>query len=94
MVLAFDRIIDNRTLRLITESSDSSPKIDKDNQDGSLRGNYVLILCCICTLLKSISLWFLYFIHNIFFANHVFGDKIWLRENKCLGNTLTINQDR
>ncbi|XP_061366576.1 exocyst complex component SEC5A-like isoform X1 [Gastrolobium bilobum] len=30
-------IIDNRTLRLITESSDSSPKINKDNQDGSLR---------------------------------------------------------
>ncbi|KAK7270381.1 hypothetical protein RIF29_23471 [Crotalaria pallida] len=30
-------IIDNRTLRLITESSDSSPKIDRDNQDGSLR---------------------------------------------------------
>lgn len=30
-------IIDNRTLRLITENSDSSPKIDKDNQDGMLR---------------------------------------------------------
>ncbi|OIW06565.1 hypothetical protein TanjilG_03959 [Lupinus angustifolius] len=30
-------IIDNRTLRLITESSDSSPRTDKDNQDGSLR---------------------------------------------------------
>ncbi|KAJ1424917.1 Cullin repeat-like-containing domain superfamily [Sesbania bispinosa] len=30
-------IIDNRTLRLITESSDSSPKIDKDIQDGHLR---------------------------------------------------------
>ncbi|KAK7391152.1 hypothetical protein VNO78_19563 [Psophocarpus tetragonolobus] len=30
-------IIDNRTLRLITESSHSSPKTDKDIQDGSLR---------------------------------------------------------
>ncbi|XP_027364012.1 exocyst complex component SEC5A-like isoform X3 [Abrus precatorius] len=30
-------IIDNRTLRLITESSDSSPRTDKDNQDGRLR---------------------------------------------------------
>lgn len=39
--IAFDRIIDNRTLRLITESSDSSPKTEKD---GSLRGNYVLLL--------------------------------------------------
>ncbi|TKY51518.1 Exocyst complex component SEC5A [Spatholobus suberectus] len=30
-------IIDNRTLRLITESSHSSPKTDNDNLDGSLR---------------------------------------------------------
>ncbi|KAL2324713.1 hypothetical protein Fmac_023771 [Flemingia macrophylla] len=30
-------IIDNRTLRLITENSNSSPKTDKDNQDGMLR---------------------------------------------------------
>jgi hypothetical protein len=43
LVLVFDRIIDNRTLKLITESSDSSPKTDKD-ADSNLRGNYFLLL--------------------------------------------------
>lgn len=39
-VLAFGRIIDNRTLRLITESSHSSPNTDKEILEGNLRGNY------------------------------------------------------
>lgn len=43
-VLAFGRIIDNRTLRLITESSHSSPKTDKDILEGNLRGNYFYLL--------------------------------------------------
>jgi hypothetical protein len=42
-LLVIDRIIDNRTLKLITESSDSSPKTDKE-LDSSLRGNYFLLL--------------------------------------------------
>ncbi|KHN00793.1 Exocyst complex component 2 [Glycine soja] len=34
-------IIDNKTLRLITESSHSSPKTDKDIQDGNLREKFL-----------------------------------------------------
>lgn len=42
--IGFDRIIDNRTLKLITESSsDTSPKTDKD-LDSSLRGNCFFVV--------------------------------------------------
>jgi len=60
LVLVFDRIIDNRTLKLITESSDSSPKTDKD-ADSNLRGNYFLLLIIMQHIyIKLVSLWCLY----------------------------------
>ena len=59
LVLAFGRIIDNKTLRLITESSHSSPKTDKDIQDGNLRGNYLFVRCYFIkvNLYSSLFLW-------------------------------------
>lgn len=89
LVLAFGRIIDNRTLRLITESAHSSPKTDKDIQDGNLRGNYFYLIDVMYknyfTKVNLYSSLFVFFLQIMSSCN-----KIWLREKKYPGSTLTI----
>lgn len=52
-----DRIIDNKTLRLITEASVSSPsKHDREQLDNNLRGNVM----CLVFIMELLLFWYDY----------------------------------